>query len=288
MRRDLNSIFVSLALLLTFALGAYAQETTGSIQGTVKDPNGAVIPNATVSVVGTQRTLTASTNDGGEYSFTSLPPGTYNVEVAAPGFGTLRRENIPVELGRTLQVNFDMKTAAVGAVVEVVADEPLVDVSSTQTATNITQQEMELLPKGLRFSSVIETAPGVRNEPKGNGFQIDGATGSENVWVVDGLEVTRTFGGSLGSTKNIPIDFVKEIQVKSAGYEAEFGGALGGVIGVASRSGGNEFHGEARVELQDSAWNRSDRIARRWNLQDLQIRGIRTADYFKHPDGKDA
>jgi hypothetical protein len=70
----------------------------------------------------------------------------------------------------------------------------------------------------------------VRNEAKGNGFQIDGATGSENVWLVDGLEVTRTFGGSLGQTKNVPLEFVREVQVKSAGYEAEFGGALGGVI----------------------------------------------------------
>jgi hypothetical protein len=181
-----------------------------------------------------------------------------------------------------------MKAGAVGAVVEVIADEPIVDVSSTQTATNITQQKMELLPKGLRFSSVIELAPGTRSEPKGNGFQIDGATGSENVWVIDGLEVTRTFGGSLGSTKNIPIDFVKEIQVKSAGYEAEFGGALGGVIGVASRSGGNEYHGEVRAELEDSDWNSSDRISRRWNLQGLASSPVRrVADYYKSPDGKD-
>jgi hypothetical protein len=151
----------------------------------------------------------------------------------------------------------------------VVADEPIVDLTSTQTATNITQQKIELLPKGLRFSSVIEVAPGVRSEPKSNGFQIDGATGSENVWVIDGLEVTRTFGGSLGSTKNIPLDFVKEVQVKTAGYEAEFGGALGGVIGVASRSGGNEYHGEVKLELEDSAWRSSDRISRRWNLQQL-------------------
>lgn len=286
MKRDLNSIFVLLALMLTLSLGAFGQETTGSISGTVKDQNGAVIPNANITVVGTQRTFNGVTNDAGDYTFTSLPPGIYSVEVTAAGFGSVRREKVPVELGRTLQINFDMKAGAVGAVVEVVADEPIVDVTSTQTATNITQAKMELLPKGLRFSSVIEVAPGVRAEPKSNGFQIDGATGSENVWVIDGLEVTRTFGGSLGSTKNIPLEFVKEVQVKTAGYEAEFGGALGGVIGVASRSGGNEYHGEVRAEFEDSAWNSSDRIARRWNLQQLAA-GRRFYDYYKNPRGKD-
>jgi hypothetical protein len=286
MKRDLKSISLFLSLLLTLVFTAYGQETTGKIQGTVKDQNGAVIPNATVTVVGPQRTFTATTNDGGEYTFSNLPPGVYNVDASATGFGPLRREAVTVELGRTMQVNFDMKAGAVGAVVEVIADEPLVDVTSTQTVTNITQQKIELLPKGLRFSSVIEVAPGVRPEPKSNGFQIDGATGSENVWVVDGLEVTRTFGGSLGSTKNIPLDFVQAVQVKTAGYEAEFGGALGGVIGVASRSGGNEYHGEVRVEVEDSDWNSSDRILRRWNLQQLAA-GRRVADWYKNPDGKD-
>jgi len=288
MKRDLNSIFVLLALMLTLSLGVFGQETTGSIQGTVKDQNGAVIPNANVSVVGTQRTFTGVTNDAGDYTFNNLPAGIYNVEVSATGFGPLRREKVPVELGRVLQVNFEMKAASVGAVVEVVADEPIVDVSSTQTATNISKEKIELLPKGLRFSSVIEVAPGTRNEPKGNGFQIDGATGSENVWVIDGLEVTRTFGGSLGSTKNIPLDFVQEVQVKSAGYEAEFGGALGGVITNATRSGGNEFRGEGRIELEDSSWNSSDRLIRRYSRQGLVSSPIqRIPDYYKSPDGKD-
>jgi len=290
MKRGMNSVCVLLALIFALAAGAFGQETTGSIQGTVKDPNGAVIPNASVSAVGTQRTLTSTTNDGGEYVFTNLPPGIYNIEVSATGFGPLRREAVPVELGRTLQVNFEMKAAAVGAIVEVIADEPIVDVTSTQTATNISRQKIELLPKGLRFSSVIEVAPGTRNEPKSNGFQIDGATGSENVWVIDGLEVTRTFGGSLGNTKNIPLDFVQEVQVKSAGYEAEFGGALGGVIGVATRPGTNDFHGTVKIEGEDSDLNSSDRLSRRYSRQGLASSPVRRfPDYYKNPNpgGKD-
>jgi hypothetical protein len=286
MKRKLSFSFSLLIMSLCFSLSLFAQETTGSLQGTVKDPNGAVIPNATVVITNQQRTFTATTTDGGAYTFNNLPAGVYTVDVTAQGFGPLRRENVPVELGRTLQVNFDMKTGTVDAVVEVVADDPIVDVSSTQTATNITQQKIEVLPKGLRFSSVIEVAPGTRGEPKSNGFQIDGATGSENVWVIDGLEVTRTFGGSLGSTKNIPLEFVSQVQVKSAGYEAEFGGALGGVIGVVSRSGGNSFHGGIGLEMENSDYNASNRLIRRYSRQGLAA-GQRIVDYYSHPDGKD-
>ncbi|MGB8510455.1 MAG: carboxypeptidase regulatory-like domain-containing protein [Pyrinomonadaceae bacterium] len=245
---------------------ASAQETTGNIQGTVKDPAGAVVTGATVTVTGSQRSYDATTNEGGEYNVNQLPPGRYIVTASASGFGSVKREDVPVELGRTLQVNFDLTIAGTAETVNVTAaDEAILDVTSTKTATNITQEKINLLPKTLRFSSVIEVATGVRNEVKGGGFQIDGASGSENVFVVDGLEVTRVREGTLGLTKNIPFDFVKEVQVKSAGYEAEFGGATGGVINVVTRSGTNDFHGEARLEVGLDNLNASDRPGRRFD-----------------------
>jgi hypothetical protein len=256
-------------LVAVFALClplASAQETTGNIQGTVKDPTGAVVAGATVTATGAQRTFNATTNEGGEYNFNNLQPGVYTVTATGAGFGTVTRENVPVELGRTLQVNFDLAVAGTSATVTVTAsDEALVDVTSTKTATNINQQKIEMLPKTLRFSSVLEVAPGARNEVKGGGLQIDGASGSENAYVVDGLEVTRIREGTLGLSKNIPFDFVREVQVKSAGYEAEFGGATGGVINVVTRSGSNEFHGEARFEMGLDELNASDRPARRFD-----------------------
>jgi hypothetical protein len=242
-------LFISLCLAIALGGIAVAQETTGNIRGTVKDPNGAAVANATVTATNAQRAWTTTTDGQGEYQFQQLPPGTYVVSVSASGFADAKREDIPVELGRTLQVHLDVNVAGAAANVNVVTnEEPLVDVSSTQTATNINQQKIDLLPKTLRFDSVVQVAPGTRNETKSGGYQIDGASGSENTWVVDGLEVTRIFDGALGQTKNIPLDFVKEVQVKSAGYEAEFGGATGGVINVATRSGSNEFHGEVRYE----------------------------------------
>jgi hypothetical protein len=278
-----------MTLCLAFALGGIAmgQETTGNIRGTVKDPNGGVVANATVTATNQQRSFTATTDGQGTYDFVQLPPGRYTVSASASGFSEAKREDIPVELGVTLQVNLDLAVAGATATVNITANqEPLVDVTSTKTATNVGQQRIDLLPKTLRFDSVITQAPGARSEPKSAGYQIDGASGSENTFIVDGLEITRLDVGTLGTTKDIPFDFVKEVQIKSAGYEAEYGGATGGVINAATRSGGNEFHGEVRLDVQLSSLNADDRLSRRFNRV-LAGQGLRVPEYFGNPDGKD-
>lgn len=283
--------FASMLLLLVLVFGpgsafsalATAQEVTGNIQGEVKDQNGAIVPNATVTASAGQRTLTATTDSKGEYRFSSLQPGVYTVSVTAAGFSELKREGVTVELGKTLQVNIDLQAGGTKEVVTVTASqEPIVDVTSSKIATNITEKQIDVLPKGLNFDSLINVAPGTRNEPNGGGFQIDGASGSENRFVVDGLDVTRVFGGTLGSTKNIPYDFVREVQVKSAGYEAEFGGATGGVINVVTRSGSNDFHGEVRVDYSDHHFRAIDNPVLRRQLTDLT-----KPQYFTNPAGKD-
>src|SRR6266436_9433 len=287
MRERFKFLSLALSLVLCLAASALGQETTGNIRGTVKDPNGAGVPNAAVTATNTQRSFTATTDGEGTYAFTQLPPGTYSVAVTATGCGQVKREEITLELGRTLQVNLDLSVAGAAANVNVVAnEEPLVDVTSTKTSTNVTQQKIDLLPKTLRFDSVITQAPGARAEPKSAGYQIDGASGSENTFIVDGLEITRVDTGVLGLTKNIPFDFVSEVQIKSAGYEAEYGGATGGVINAATRSGSNEFHGEVRLDTQLSGLNANDRPSRRFNRV-LLGQGIRQVEYFGNPDGKD-
>jgi hypothetical protein len=187
-------------------------------------------------------------------------------------------------------VNFDLTVASTAENVNVSSDnEPIVDVTSSKTATNITQQQIQELPKTLNFTSVLQVAPGTRAESRTNGFQIDGASGSENVFIVDGVEVTNVVGGGLGSkdsstSKNIPVDFVKEVQVKSAGYEAEYGGATGGVINVVTRGGTNEFHGEARMEIETSKFRGSDNPQLRINAVDPSNK---TSELLYNRFGKD-
>src|SRR5262249_54522928 len=192
-------------------------------------------------------------------------------------------DNVTVELGKIFNVALEVKAAGTSETVTVTgASEPIVDVTSTKVATNINQQQIDVLPKTLNFSSLINVAPGTRNEANAGGFQIDGASGSENRFVVDGLDVTRVFGGTLGSTKNIPYDFVREVQVKSGGYEAEFGGATGGVINVVTRSGSNDWHGEVRLDFTNNRLRAEDNptLPRKLTNQTQ-------AEYFHNPSGKD-
>ena len=281
----------SLTLFLTMVLGPFAsafsaaaaQEVTGNIQGEVRDQQGAVIPGATVTAASARRSFNTTTNREGLYRFNGLLPGVYTMSAAAKNFSDAKVENVTVELGKTLNIVVELKAAGTAESVTVTgASEPIVDVTSTKVATNVTQQQIDVLPKGLGFSSIINVAPGTRNEMNAGGFQIDGASGSENRFVVDGLDVTRVFGGMLGSTKNIPYDFVEEVQIKSAGYEAEFGGATGGVINVVTRSGANIWHGEVRTDFNNQTFRGKDNPDLRRQLTDLT-----KAQYFLNPSGKD-
>lgn len=275
---------VALILLLLPCL-VVAQEQTGNIQGVVKDRSGGVIPGVEITATSEQRTMTAISDEIGYYRFMNLLPGLYTVSAKITGFQPVTRGDVTVQLGRTLQVNFDLTPAGTAVTVTVTGgQEPIVDVTSSKTATNITQTQIDFMAKGLGFSSVIELAPGTRDESKSGGFQIDGASGSENVFIVDGVEVTRIVSGTLGSTKNVPLEFVKEVQVKSAGYEAEFGGSTGGVVNVVTKGGSNDFHGEIRLEYTSDTWRGADNPSLRLSPFDPTRK---TAEYFKNPYGKD-
>src|SRR5215510_10651879 len=130
----------------------------------------------------------------------------------------------------------------------------MVDVSTSKVAVTIPEDVIENLPKGRSFQSLIPFAPGARQEPlqsstsnRDNGFQIDGASDSENVYMIDGVNTTNIQSGGVG--KSFPMDFIQEIQIKSSSFEAEYGGALGGVINAVPKRGGNNFHGERSTYL---------------------------------------
>ncbi|HNG91254.1 MAG TPA: TonB-dependent receptor [Acidobacteriota bacterium] len=267
------------------AVAGGAQEVSGSIKGVVRDQTGAVVAGATVTAKNAQRTYEATTDASGNYTFANLQPGTYTISATASGFTTYEVSDLSLELGRTLQVNMDLKAGGQDEIVNVTAaDAAYVDVTSSKTAVNINEMQIRVLPKTLNFSSVLEVAPGTRSEGKSGGFQIDGASGVENVFVVDGVEVTEITQGRLRSSKNTPLDFVKEVQVKSAGYEAEYGGATGGVVNVVTKSGTNEFHGEGRFEYTSDSFRAEDNPTQRLNPLDPRQQ---TVEYFANPRGKD-
>lgn len=242
-------------IVLGAAISAFSQETTGSIEGTIKDPQGNLVAGVPVTVTGVTLGFTRSTTskDDGRFVITQLPPGIYKVTASASsGFGEQVRERAEVVLGKPTVVDFSVQPeGATGTVVVSATDTPIA-MTDNKIQTNITARVAELLPKGTNFTSLLTVAPAVRNEPLSGGFQVDGASGSENTFVIDGQEVSNFRTGTLNTNNNIPFQFIQDIQVKSSGFEAEFGGATGGVINVVTKSGGNDFHGEVGLSFRPS------------------------------------
>ncbi len=264
MNRVIGFALTMAAVVLFASVPAIAQDTTGGIEGTTRDPNGAVVPGVVVTVrsvttttgarpdstAGFSRSITSDRN--GFYRMQQIPPGFYSVTTdALGGFGAATVNRVEVLVGRNTVVDVNLGLAGTENVVDVVADGAIaIDPTSNRVQTNITAQAIELLPKGNGFTSLLQTAPAVRNEPLSGGFQIDGASGSENVFVIDGQEVNNFRTGVLDANNNIPFGLIQEIQVKSGGFEAEFGGATGGVVSATTKSGSNAFHGVAGIGFQ--------------------------------------
>ncbi len=284
---------VCLFSMLLLVANVLAQETTGGLQGTIKDPSGAVVPNATVELTGTSLIGKKSleTDNSGQYHFANLPPGMYTVTVKAQTFSELKRDGIVIEVGHLPTLDLTLAVGAAGTVVEVSGAAPVIDVTTETTQTNITQDVLQDVPhQGRSFQSVIQFAPSARNEPLagstgspqmsmgsgtggqspssgGNGqqfgYSVAGGADSENSYLVEGQETADSIGGF--SHTNVPFDFIQEVQVKSSGIEAEHGGALGGVVNVIMKKGGNEYHGSAFAILESGTWDGSPTAFNRYD-----------------------
>jgi len=260
MRKNFTFISSIVLTVLLFSMSAIAQSQFGEIEGIITDPAGAVVPNATVTVTGVTVGLnrTATTNSDGFYAFRQLPPGTYNVMVGATsGFSMKEAKNQLVVLETATKVDFALAVGATGVSVDVSGGDLVapVDATESKAQTNISAAKIELLPKGVDFTSLLRTAPGTRGEGLAGGFSVDGASGSENVFIIDGQEVTNFRTGTLNGNYAIPTQFVQEVQIKSSGFEAEFGGATGGVINVVTKGGSNDLRGEFGAMFNTSKLN---------------------------------
>jgi hypothetical protein len=146
----------------------------------------------------------------------------------------------------------------------------MVDVTESKVQTTVSGDVLASIPKGRSFQSVIPFAPGARQEPlqsgrtdpgRLNGFQIDGASDAENVYMSEGLNTTNIYGGGVGA--NVPFEFIEEVQVKSSSFEAEFGGANGGVINVVQKRGGPQWHGQVFTYYRGNPITASDQCLNR-------------------------
>lgn len=234
-------------LFVLLAAPLYAQ-TTGSLAGKVTDAHGAVLPGVTVTAKSNamQGSRIATTGSDGLYRIALLPPGVYFVSFNLEGFGSLTR-NVRVLLGEETPADAKMQQA-IEDYITVVGAAPLVDTHSTAVATNLTSTLIETLPSGRNYSSVVQVAPGVSSDanplnPAQSTITVYGSSGAENAFYIDGVNTTGVEYGFQG--KELNFEFIREINVKTGGYEAEYGRSTGGIVDVITKSGGNDFSGDA-------------------------------------------
>jgi Carboxypeptidase regulatory-like domain/TonB-dependent Receptor Plug Domain len=235
---------VVVALTLMVVSAANAQEQRGAIEGAVRDTQGAVVAGVAVAARGaTGFAADRVTDASGVYRFASLPPGRYEVVARLDGFVPARVVDIELALGVQLRIDRVIEPAGPSETLEVVSESPLIAVTQSARAINIRDEQIERLPQGRDFTSLAIQAPGVNDERKLSGISIDGSSGAENRIVIDGVETTDTWFGTPGQF--LVTDFIEELQVKSSGYSAEYGGSTGGVLNAITKAGSNVWRGEA-------------------------------------------
>jgi len=244
--------------LLAFALAvtglAAAQERFGALTGKVTDQQGAVVPGVTVTTVNTQTGESRVFVSGADGMFRApdLVPGRYTVRFELSGFTTVERADVLVMLGREFEIDTQLGVGAQTETVQVVGEAtPLVDTRSTLIGHNVSSEEFDRLPKGRSFQSIAFSAPSVSQGEVEGGFQVNGASGAENSFTVDGIVTNSLVNGQ--SRQNTVFEYLQEVQVKTSGISAEYGGALGGVVSAVTKSGGNTFRGEAHYYFEGSA-----------------------------------
>jgi hypothetical protein len=238
--------FIFVLIICFMAAGtAFAQLTPqGKITGRVADAQGGALPGVSVEatsprLVGRAATVTEA---DGTFRLMALPSGTYDVIFSLSGFKTLTRKGVYLELSQTLTLNAVLEQATIDEQVTVVGEAPLIDVKSTVKGQTMTREIFLSLPRGRSFDSLINTIPGVHKDTNTAGLSVDGATGPENMFYVDGADISDFHYG--GDPQNIVLELLDEVKVTASGYSAEFGGSMGGVVNIITRSGSNEFHGD--------------------------------------------
>ncbi len=257
--------FVLTVFALLFVPGAsrsLAQSAvTGAIAGSVTDPNNATIANATVTLrsLGTNREETVTTGNEGRFRFTTLQPGIYNLTIKATGFTDYKQEQILVEVGRLTDIDATLKIAGAEATVEVIAESSAVNTESKEFATNINQTAINELPiNGRRWSNFALLTPGSVADGNFGLISFRGISGLLNNNTVDGGDNNQAFfSEERGRTRisySISQSSIREFQVNTSNYSAEYGRAAGGVVNAVTKSGTNEFHGDAFYYQRNNEW----------------------------------
>jgi hypothetical protein len=262
MRHPLASLALALALLPPAAV-AQSRLTGADVDGSVSDESGAAVPGATITVLNldTGVARTAASDARGRYAAAALPPGRYKVSVALKGFGAQSRDGVVLQLGQSVTIDFRLKLAAAAEELTVSGEAPVVELGHTEVSSVVNQQQIDALPiNGRSFMSFAVITPGVttdRTPQQGasatSGLSFAGQRARSNNIMVDGLDNNDQVVGAVRAL--FSQEAVREFQVLTNSYSAEFGKASGGVVNIVTKSGTNELHGNAFFYFRDKGLN---------------------------------
>ena len=250
-----QNAFLVLTLMLTFCLGLLAQESAvkGSLGGTIFDSTGAVVAKAKVTMTGPVGNKTTTSDAEGRFTFDVLTPGFYSVKVEMTGFKAVEAKQVEVYSGKTSAVRLTLEPGGTNEVIEVTAAAVGVDTSSTALGANLNDTFYQQLPVARNVTGLFYASAGVTNGG-GTGSanpSIAGGSGLENQYTADGVNITDGAFGGIGVfsrvygplATGINLSFVKEVDVKTGGYEPQYGKSTGGIVQIVTKTGGNEYHG---------------------------------------------
>jgi hypothetical protein len=259
------ALFVVLFLTGVFVPTTIAQ-TTSTIEGTVRDANGAVIAGATIKVSGkalsTERTTTSEPK--GEFRITALPAGNYTVVASQTGFSTRSFENVELTLNRILTLDVQLEVGAVEERVGITAAEQLLEPTASSTGATVTPRQIVDLPvNGRNYLDLLQLVPGVtvnrQEDPHDDtATPVLGERGGNTNFLIDGQPNKDTVNG--GPAAQFNQETIAEFQVLTTGYKAEFGQATGAIVNVITKSGGNGYHGVASLFHRNNAFDGSNSL----------------------------
>ena len=253
MKNIFSLLLIVLFVLAATAVNAQETSTTGSISGVVLDTNGSVVPGAAVKISGALGERTANTNDQGYFEVQGLVPGNYTVRVEKAGFKAGEVTDVTVLVGKSTNTKISLQVGNISEVVTVVGGGETIDQGRTETSSNLNDQLFSNIPVQRAVSSLFYLAPGATDSLGGgrDNPSISGGSALDNLYVADGVSITDSAFGGIGTFSRsygalgtgINTSFIKEVQVKTAGFEPQYGQSQGGIVNIVTQSGSNEYHG---------------------------------------------
>jgi outer membrane receptor protein involved in Fe transport len=279
--------FVFMVVLALSGITMAQSTTTGAIGGVVTNPNKEVVPGASVTVrnMETNKEDSASTDDSGRFKVANLQPGKYAVTVNSSGFSPLTQENVVVEIGRETGLEVGLTVGPVTGSVDVTAEAPVINTTQQDFSSNINQTSINELPiNGRRWSNFALLTPGAVPDGTFGLISFRGISGLLNNNTIDGGDNNQAFfAEERGRTRisySVSQAAIREFQVNTSSYSAEYGRSAGGVVNAITKSGTNEFHGGVFYYQRNNKWGARNPLATRQQL----INGVFTPVGYKPKD----